>query len=439
MRLRIIRIEVLTLCVVLLNGLATYAAAVPDDGHGAFATGHYRNLFAEDGHSQQEIQAKIDAAYQQLFHGDPRTQAIAFAAGSNANGPLMYVTDWANHDVRTEGMSYGMMIAVQLGKKSEFDAIWNWAKTYMYISDATAPSYEYFAWSCKTDGTHNSEGAAPDGESYFAMSLLFAANRWPCGKGIYDYRAEADRLLTAMVHHPIIVGPGKYGPHSVGPHSVGPMMHPNPPMILFVPDMMPDPFSDPSYHLPAFYELWSRWGPERDHAYWAHAAEVSRAYFVRTTNPVTGLAPSYANFDGSPHANRFPQSGEFGYDAWRVASNWSVDWSWWQKAPAERELSDRIQKFFESQGIDKYGPVYSLDGKDLGATPGLTHEDHPAGLAGTNAVASLAATDQARAKKFTEALWNMPIPSGQNRYYDGMLYLMSLMHLSGEFRIWAPQ
>ena len=434
MRLRIIRIEVLTLCVVLLNALAACAAAASDDGHGAYATGHYRNLFAEDGHSQAEIQAKIDAAYQQLFHGDAQTQAIVFAAGSNANGPLMYVTDWANHDVRTEGMSYGMMIAVQLGKKSEFDAIWNWAKTYMYISDATAPSYEYFAWSCKTDGTHNSEGAAPDGESYFAMSLLFAANRWPGGKGIYDYRAEADRLLTAMVHHPIIVGPGKYGPHSVGP-----MMHPDPPMILFVPDMTPDPFSDPSYHLPAFYELWSRWGPEQDRAYWAHAAEISRAYFVRTTNPVTGLAPSYANFDGSPHANRFPQSGEFGYDAWRVASNWSVDWSWWQKAPAERELSDRIQKFFESQGIDKYGPVYSLDGKDLGATPGLTHEDHPAGLAGTNAVASLAATDQARAKKFTEALWNMPIPSGQNRYYDGMLYLMSLMHLSGEFRIWGPQ
>ena len=431
MRLRII--DILTSCAILLTALAARAAA-PDDGHGAYATGHYRDLFAEDGHSQQEIQSKIDAAYQQLFHGDPQTQAIAFAAGSNANGPLMYLTDWANHDVRTEGMSYGMMIAVQLGKKAEFDGLWNWAKTYMYISDPKAPSYEYFAWSCKTDGTHNSEGAAPDGESYFAMALLFAANRWPGGKGIYDYRAEADRLLTAMVHHPIIIGPGKYGPHSVGP-----MMNANPPMILFVPDIMPDPFSDPSYHLPAFYELWSRWGPEQDRAYWAHAAEVSRSYFVQTTNPVTGLAPSYGNFDGTPHANRFPQSGAFGYDAWRVASNWSVDWSWWQKAPAERDLSDRIQKFFDSQGIDSYGPVYSLDGKDLGATPGLTHEDHPSGLAGTNAVAGLAATDETRAKKFTEALWNTPIPSGQNRYYDGMLYLMSLMHLSGEFRIWGPQ
>jgi oligosaccharide reducing-end xylanase len=131
----------------------------------------------------------------------------------------------------------------------------------------------------------------------------------------------------------------------------------------------------------------------------------------------------------------FPQSGEFGYDAWRTASNWSVDWSWWHKAPAEQELSDRIQKFFESQGIDTYGPVYTLEGKAVGATPGLTHENHPEGLVGTNAVASLAATDRKRAKEFVEALWKSPVPSGQGRYYDGMLYLMSLMHCGGEFRV----
>jgi len=393
-----------------------------------------RNLFAEDGHSKSEIQAKIKAAYKQLFHGDAQTEAIAFSAGKNANGPLMYVTDWANHDVRTEGMSYGMMITVQLNKKKEFNAIWNWAKTYMYITDPKAPSYQFFAWSCKTDGTHNSEGAAPDGESYFAMALLFASNRWGDGKGIYDYRAEAETLLTAMVHRPVISAPGKQGQHTVGP-----MMNPDPPMILFVPEVSPEPFTDPSYHLPAFYELWAKWGPEADRAFWARTAEVSREFFVKTTHPQTGLAPSYANFDGTPHINRFPQSGQFGYDAWRTASNWAVDWSWWHKAPSEQELSDRIQKFFAEQGIDKYGPVYSLDGKDMGATPGLTHEDHPAGLVGTNAVAGLAATDRERAKQFTEALWNTPIPSGQNRYYDGLLYLMSLMHLSGEFRIIAPK
>jgi oligosaccharide reducing-end xylanase len=116
-----------------------------------------------------------------------------------------------------------------------------------------------------------------------------------------------------------------------------------------------------------------------------------------------------------------------------------VDWSWWRKAPAEQTLSDHIQKFFESQGMDTYGPMFTLDGKPEKPNPHVTHEDHPEGLVGTNAVAGLAATDRARARRFTEALWNTKIPSGQSRYYDGMLYLMSLMHLSGEFRIIEPK
>ncbi len=415
------------------------AAAYPShaqpkrSGAGAFVTGKYRNLFVEDGHTPQEVQARIDAAYTQLFHGDPQTQSVVFPAGSNANGPLMYLTDWANHDVRTEGMSYGMMITVQLGKKAEFDALWNWARTYMYVSDPKHPSFGYFSWSCKTDGSPNEETPAPDGEEYFAMSLLFAGNRWPGGHGIYDYHAEAERLLTAMRHRKVITGMTKFGQRSVGPE-----VNEQHGMILFVPGIMPQPFTDPSYHLPAFYELWARWGPPADRAFWARAAQVSRTFFTKTTNPQTGLAPDYANFDGTPRVTKFPQSGEFGYDAWRVASNWSVDWSWWHKARQEEVLSDRIQRFFAGQGINTYGPVYTLDGKPLGATRGLTHEDHPGGLVGTNAVASLAATDRKRARLFTEALWNTAIPSGQNRYYDGMLYLMSLMHLGGQFRIWVP-
>jgi oligosaccharide reducing-end xylanase len=290
-----LRVAMPLLAACLIGTVFGHAQAANQNGSGAYATGKYRDLFAEDGHSKREIQAKVDAAFNQLFHGDAKTQAIAFAAGSNADGPLMYVTDWANHDVRTEGVSYGMMIAVELNKKTEFDAIWNWVKTYMYIADPKAPSYQFFAWSCKTDGTHNSEGAAPDGESYFAMALMFAANRWGAGKGIYDYQAEADKLLTAMVHRGVITAPGKFGPHSVGP-----MMNADPPMILFVPEVSPQQFTDPSYHLPAFYELWARWGPEQDRAFWSKAAEISRAFFVKTTNPRTGLAPVYANFDGTP-------------------------------------------------------------------------------------------------------------------------------------------
>ena len=410
------------------------ATVALQDGSGAYATGHYRNLLAEDGHTQREIQAKIDAAYAQLFHGDPKTQSVVSATGSNANGPLMYLTDWGSGDVRTEGMSYGMMIAVQLNKKADFDGLWNWAKTYMYIADPKHPAYGYFSWSCKTDGSPNDETPAPDGEEYFAMALLFAGNRWPGGHGIYDYHAEALQLLGAMRHRAVISGPTKYGPRTIGPE-----VDEKNAMILFVPGVMPQPFTDPSYHLPAFYELWARWGPAEDRVFWQRAAQSSRAFFVKSTDPHTGLTPSYANFDGTPYINQFPLSGVFGYDAWRTASNWSVDWSWWRKAPAEQELSDRIQRFFAAQGINSYGPLYTLDGKSFSLDAKPTPARHPVGLVATNAVASLAATDKATARSFTDALWNAPIPSGQERYYDGMLYLMSMLHLSGEFRIWGPQ
>jgi oligosaccharide reducing-end xylanase len=33
----------------------------------------------------------------------------------------------------------------------------------------------------------------------------------------------------------------------------------------------------------------------------------------------------------------------------------------------------------------------------------------------------------------------MPMPNGEQRYFDGMLYLMSMMHAGGEFRIVRPK
>jgi oligosaccharide reducing-end xylanase len=183
---------------------------VPGDGSGAYKTRQYRNLFAELGYIPAESRAKIEMAFQQLFHGDAQGERLYFETGSNADGPLAYITDWANNDARTEGMSYGMMIAVQLAKKREFDAICNWACSYMLITDPKNPSVGYFAWSMNTDGSPRSTGAAPDGEEYFVMALYFAAHRWGNGKGVYNYQAEADKILRGMRHHPVLTGTGPF-------------------------------------------------------------------------------------------------------------------------------------------------------------------------------------------------------------------------------------
>ena len=207
----------------------------------------------------------------------------------------------------------------------------------------------------------------------------------------------------------------------------GPLFDREHKMVLFTPSDERSRFSDPSYHLPAFYELWSRWGPKEDAQFWKEAAEVSRDYFVKVAHPVTGLNPCYANFDGTLVPTHGSYSTNFSYDAFRTAGNWAVDWSWWGKDPRQRELSDRLQAFFESQGTN-YGCVFTLDGKKL-------EDRHAQGLVAINAVASLSATHP-RAKKFVEELWNTPTPDGLERYYEGLLYMMALLHCSGEFRIW---
>ncbi len=38
------------------------------------------------------------------------------------------------------------------------------------------------------------------------MALYFAAHRWGNGKGIYNYQAEADKILRGMRHHPVLTG-----------------------------------------------------------------------------------------------------------------------------------------------------------------------------------------------------------------------------------------
>src|SRR5208282_1719823 len=79
------------LLVMFAGSVLSAAPALPSTNvsgaSGAFTTGHYRNLFAEVGHPEAEVTNKINAAFQQLFHGDPANQAVYYGAGANSNGP----------------------------------------------------------------------------------------------------------------------------------------------------------------------------------------------------------------------------------------------------------------------------------------------------------------------------------------------------------------
>ena len=128
-------------------------------------------------------------------------------------------------------------------------------------------------------------------------------------------------------------------------------------------------------------------------------------------------------FNGAP--------ASFGYDSWRSVSNWAVDYAWWRKDPQQIALSDRLQKFLQGQGMSTFVDRYTLDGKPLATR-------HSMGMLAAAAVGSLAATPGSSSKAFVEELWNSAVPSGEQRYFDGMLYIMSMLHCSGNFRIIEP-
>jgi len=373
------------------------------------ASGVYRNLFREIGKTDSEIAAKVDAAIHDFFFGDSTIRNYDTLGADEA-----YILDSGNGDVRSEGMSYGMMLAVQADLRPQFDRLWNFARRRM--RNAAGDLAGYFAWEANPDGTIRDHGPAPDGEQYFAMALFFAWQRW----GDTTYRAAADDILDHMLHQDRWTEPAS---------GVGPMFDPATRLVVFVPRGPGAGFTDPSYHLPAFYELFARWA-RRDNDAWREIARASRAFLHAAARPETGLFPDYARFDGAP-TDPWSRAGashaDFRADAWRVIQNIAVDRYWWGGDPAAVDEANRLQAFFARQGLATYGNMFTLDGRQL-------ERDHSPGLVAMNAVASLVATGP-RALDFVRELWYVRPTRGRWRYYDGCLYLFGLLHASGRYRM----
>jgi endo-1,4-beta-D-glucanase Y len=262
-----------------------------------------------------------------------------------------------------------------------------------------------------------SANPASDGEEWFVTALFFASARWGDGEGIFDYAAQANTILNDMLRER-------------PPGAATPMFDPTTHMIVFVPTVgRESSFTDPSYHLPHFYELWARWADDHND-YWANAAAVSRDFWQTTAHPETGLMPNYAEFTGEPKP--YSNYGEYFYaDSWRNGMTVAMDYVWFAPSAWHVEQSDRLLAFFHDLGIGRYNSRFLVDG-----TP-ADPQHRATGLVAMNAVASLAASDAMR-WDFVEEFWNTPIPAGQYRYYDGLLYMLALLNLSGNFRIYEP-
>jgi endo-1,4-beta-D-glucanase Y len=398
-------------CVLLVLLLCTSKTSQAQDlcnetGEGAYFTGNYRNMFKELlNKSDAEVNSKVNAAFQQIFYGNSN-QKLYYEVGQD----MAYILDVANNDVRSEGMSYGLMICVQLDKQAEFNKLWRWTKTYMHHSSGGLDGF--FKWQLNTNGGTIDQNPAPDGEAYFVTALFFAANRWGNGTGIFNYEAEAQSILSKVQSN----------------SNNNKLFNPNTKIITFGP--YASDYTDPSYNLPAFWELWARWSTTNK-SFWAETPAAARKLLRDASHPTSGLSTDYSNFDGTPKSTNFnSNSHKFMYDAWRTIMNIGMDYHWFKADPQQPVIAERYLTFFKNQGPN-YKSHYNWDGS--GADGGQS-----SGLVACNAVASLATSNTALSTPFVQALWDHQIPSGQWRYYDGMLYMLALLNVSGNFKVYKP-
>jgi oligosaccharide reducing-end xylanase len=406
----------LSLSLLWLQGCGTTVDPVGYNGDGPSADARlrplrgpstYPNAFRDVlGKTEAEITTRVNTTFNQLFHGNLLSEAIYFEEGDTA-----YVRDILHGDIRTEGMGLGMIITVELDRRPEFDALFRYAKQQLQFT--SGPNSGYFRSRCDLLSGSTAECLDPYGLQQLLMALIFAHGRWGSDSGEIDYEAEALSLFDVMRNKEAQNGGIKDGVTNTFDAETK--------LVFDFPNESAAGFTRPVVEMPAYYELWAQ---ATGDSFYGGAAVAAREYWKRVANEETGLMPVRAFFDGEPLADW----RNFNPEAYRVHFNLALDRVWFGSDDWHVEESNRLLDFFSAEGVATYGRIYTLEGELLqaGREPSLIACNGPVALISTHAERSA----------FIQAVWDMPVQTGEGRYYSGMLQLLALITLSGRFRVY---
>ena len=361
------------------------------------------NAFKELGiATEDESKAKLRAAFSSLFDPDPDPDSVKNILVPQPTGAL--IKDVLHHDdVRTEGMGLGMVIAVALDRKDVFDQLWSYTQANLAIDSGAAQGY--FNSLCDEDLVTTCLDTY--GMQQFALALVLANGRWPSASYSHDALAILDQLQ----------------------HGIGDPFDAKTHLVREEPKLVPPEYTRSALEMPGAYWLWAQ---ATGDSFWTEAATAARQHLVSAANTTTGLWPLRSDFSGNP------VTGDFTEQAYRTELNLALDALWGKggasKADADNQekLADLLLAFFKAQGLKTYGATFTVAGDPIDST-------HAQALVSVNGALVVAAsrTDVNKDDRiaFANFLWTQEIPTGKNRYYDGLLYMMSMLIMSGQLQV----
>ncbi len=308
----------------------------------------------------------------------------------------------------SEGIGYGMLLAVYMDDAPVFDGLWKYAKLHFNANGL-------MDWEIHPDGTQViGPGAATDGDEDMAWALVMAARKWG-GSGTLDdtYANEATALINAIWEHEV-------------DHSRGEMLKPG--------DTWGDTdITNISYFAPAYYRVFGKFvGKESD---WNKVVEssyriIEASLSAERGNTSNGLVPAWCNSAGVPTEAYEGAPLHFQNDSTRTPFRVGQDYCYFGE-PRARAYMQKITSFYLGVGVANI-----VDGYDLDGTPHPEHSDGtslPASFVGPAAVGALYSSDNLPfVDEAYAALATLGLEAG-TIYYQKSWTALSLLMLNGTF------
>ncbi len=313
----------------------------------------------------------------------------------------------------SEGMGYGLLLAVYNDDQAVFDRLWQYTAKYLNGNGL-------MDWEIRSDGTVLKTGAASDGDEDIAFALIMADRRWG-GQGSLDesYLTLGVRMVEAMWDHEVDIGrdymwwPGD----SWGGDDV----------------------TNISYFAPAYFRVF---GEVTDNVEgWNAVIDGNYAILERTLNAAlgnadNGLVPAWSNSQGQPVEAYIGAPMHFQNDSTRTPFRLGQDWCWFGEPRAKAYL-DKIASFYASEGVANIVDGYNLDGTPHPERPERSEQAAsfvgPAGVAFMSDPMWQPELNEAWDLVATETLTNGTI------YYQKSWTALSLLMMAGDMVVYpAP-
>jgi hypothetical protein len=321
----------------------------------------------------------------------------------------------------SEGIGYGMLIAVYMDDQTLFDDLWQYEQ--QFLDGATG----LMNWYIKADGSGpgtGGTGPATDADEDMAFALVMADKQWGGkGKQSKNYIDLAKGQINAVWVNEF------YNYKYVKPWP----MDGAPPINL-------------SYFAPAYHKVFAKIdtvnvNPTTKVSYWTESADAMYTLLSQTLNSGNGnanngLVPAWSDLNGKPNGGAFgtggPSPTNYQYDSCRTPFRVGLDWCLNGEPRAQTYVAMTSAFFSGTVG----GATKVVDGYDLSGTSHAQYQTGGSALVQSAAFvgpAGVGAMSSPSYQTFVNDAYGVLVTGKAvvgGTYYDDSWMVMSLLMMS---------